>query len=61
MIESETVEGLAHIISHWAVTFLGDVKERRVQARAKETVQRVPRMECTCPDDCLRHEDIGGL
>jgi len=61
LIESETREGLARVITHWASSFLGDVEERRAQARAKEPVQRVPREECTCPDDCLRHEDIGGL
>ena len=61
LIEHETTRGLAGLIARWCASYAGDVMGRRAQATAKDTVKRVPRMECECPGDCLRHEDIGGL
>ena len=61
LIESATTVGLADTIIRWVCKFSGNVEERRAQARAKETIKRVPREKCECPGDCLRHEDIGGL
>ena len=61
LIEDESTVILASRIMVWLGRYTRDVAKRRMQARAKEPVQRVPREECECPGPCLRHEDIGGL
>lgn len=61
LIESESTLVLASRIMVWLGRYVGDVAERRAQARAKDTVKRVPKEKCECPGDCPRHEDIGGL
>ena len=61
LIQTETTERLARFISMWVGTWLGSLTTRRAAAKDKCILKRVPREKCTCPDDCPRHENTGGL
>lgn len=61
LVETETPEGLARHINRWVGTWRASLTARRAAFAAKRVIHKVPREPCTCPGDCPRHEDIGGL
>ena len=61
LIEHLTPEELSRHIDIWVKRWNPSLSYRRALTPPTDGITRVPREECTCPDDCLRHEDIGGL